>query len=145
MDRLHQITPDISVGSQLAPADVADLAAQGFRAIISNRPDGEVEGQPTAAALAAEARRHGLDFRHIPVVTGRIGEADIDAFAQALEELEGPVFAFCRSGTRSTGMWALSQAGRSEPAALIRTAAAAGYDLTPLAGRLEERHRAGRG
>ena len=30
---------------------------------------------------------------------------DVAAMADALEELEGPVFAYCRSGTRSTNLF----------------------------------------
>ena len=40
------LAPDISVSPQLTPQDVGLAAAQGFRSIIINRPDGESDDQP---------------------------------------------------------------------------------------------------
>ena len=54
----------------------------------------------------------------------------------ALEGSEGPVLCYCRSGTRSATLWALSQAGRVEPDEIIAAASAAGYDLSHLLGHL---------
>ncbi len=98
---IRTLTPALSVSSQIAPADIAALAASGFRSIVCNRPDGEEPGQPTAASIAAAAAAHGLHFDHVPVVSGAIGEADVAAMARALADLPGPVLAYCRSGARS--------------------------------------------
>ena len=133
---LRTLTQSLTVSGQILPADLPSIAARGFRAIIDNRPDGEEEGQPASAALAATARRLGLGFRYIPVVPGQLSEEKVAAFRAALEELDKPVLAFCRTGTRSTGLWALSEAHRQEPSALIRAAGGAGYDLGGLAPRL---------
>jgi protein tyrosine phosphatase (PTP) superfamily phosphohydrolase (DUF442 family) len=70
--------------------------------VINNRPDREAENQPESAALAAAAARVGLDYRHVPVVSGKITDDDVAAFARALDAVKGPVLAFCRTGTRST-------------------------------------------
>jgi uncharacterized protein (TIGR01244 family) len=54
--------------------------------------------------------------------------------ATALSESEGRVLAFCKSGTRSTFLWALAEAQRgADGEELMRKAAAAGYDLRPIA------------
>jgi len=51
----------------------------------------------------------------------------------ALAAADGPVLAFCRSGTRSTLVWALARARSGDDAeTLSAKAAAAGYDLTPI-------------
>ena len=100
----------LSVAPQLTKEDVAAAAAQGFRLLICNRPDGEAEGQPDAASLAAEAHRHGLAFIHIPVVGTSIDASAVDAFHAAIAAADGPVLAFCRSGTRSKMLWALGEA-----------------------------------
>ena len=43
---------------------------------------------------------------------------------------QGPVIAYCRSGNRSTVLWALNQAGRMPEDEILSTADAAGYDLS---------------
>ncbi|HYE29476.1 MAG TPA: TIGR01244 family sulfur transferase [Allosphingosinicella sp.] len=116
--------------SQIRPADLPAVAAAGIRLIVNNRPDGEEAGQPTSAEVEAAARAAGLDYRHIPVAGG-FGPARIEAMADALEQ--GPVLAFCRTGTRSAHLWALARSSRgADWESLIRQAAEAGYDLRPL-------------
>ena len=118
------------VAPQIQPDDVAAAAAAGVRTIVNNRPDGEEPLQPASHEIADAARRAGLGYVHIPV-QGSFSEAQVNRMAEALED--GPVLAFCRSGTRSTYLWALARASRGADAdALIRQAAAAGYDLRPL-------------
>jgi len=143
MENIKRLTPFLSVAPQISLGDIGTLSAHGYRAVISNRPDGEGEGQPSAAEIAEAAKRSGLEFRHIPVVSGKIGDEDVTAFAAALAELRGPVLAFCRTGTRSTSLWALSEAHHLDPAAILQTAAAIGYDLSALDDRLRNRWQAG--
>jgi len=46
---------------------------------------------------------------------------------------EGKTLAFCRSGTRSTYLWAMAARSRGmDGAAIVASAEAAGYDLGPL-------------
>ena len=127
----------LSVAPQIAVADIAAIAEAGFTTLIGNRPDGEADDQPVTAALAAEARRHGLVFVHQPVVGGAIAEADVDALDAALAQASGPVLAFCRTGTRSTALWALGQARRRPANDVLADAARAGYDLAELRPGLE--------
>ncbi|MDR3535454.1 MAG: bifunctional protein tyrosine phosphatase family protein/NAD(P)/FAD-dependent oxidoreductase [Acetobacteraceae bacterium] len=139
METLRRLTPALSVAPQLSVADLGGLSALGFHAVINNRPDNEADGQPPSAVLEATARRLGLGYRHIPVVSGTVTDADVAAFDQALRGLRGPVLAFCRTGTRSSTLWSLSQAPHLDPEAILRTAAEAGYDLSGLRSRLEAR------
>lgn len=97
----------LAVGGQITPEQVAQLKAQGFRAVICNRPDGEDPGQPAFAEIEGAARAQGMEARHIPVA-GRPGEAEAGAFAAALAELPGPVYAYCRSGGRSGALAAMA-------------------------------------
>ncbi|SEJ36812.1 TIGR01244 family sulfur transferase [Frateuria terrea] len=133
---IRKLTDEVSVSPQILPGELADLAAAGFRSVINNRPDGEVDEQPDSAAMAASAAAHGLAYRYIPVVPGHYEPEVIDAMAQALDELPAPVLAFCRTGTRSTSLWALQAARGTEPEALVKVAGDAGYDLAALAPRL---------
>lgn len=132
----------LAVSPQLSLADIDRAAREGFRTIISNRPDGEELGQIKAAEIQAEAERHGLAFAHIPIQSGKAGEADADAMAQALATLPKPVLAFCRSGSRSTKLWALANAGKAEPGELVRQAARAGHDIGALEPALQRRRNA---
>jgi len=134
---LKSLTKNLAVGSQLAPDDLAELAKAGFKTIISNRPDGEEEHQPAWAVLAEAAHRYGIQARHIPVVASKIRHADIAAFREALLALPRPAIAFCRTGTRSTILWALANAASLSVDERIKIAAEAGYDLEPIRGRLE--------
>lgn len=139
--QIRKLTPFLSVAPQITEADLGILAAQGFRSVINNRPDNEGEGQPASAAMAEAAGRLGMGYRHIPVVSGKVTDGDVDAFADALGEMKGPVLAYCRTGTRSTTLWALAEAWHLSPDAILRTTAEAGYDLEALRPRLEARAR----
>jgi uncharacterized protein (TIGR01244 family) len=119
------------VSGQIDPADLPEIKAQGVAVIVNTRPDYEEPGQPMSAEVESAARAAGLAYRHIPVAGG-FSQAQVEAMAEALEE--GPALAFCRSGTRSTYLWALARASRGADAeALIGRAAEAGYDLGPIA------------
>jgi uncharacterized protein (TIGR01244 family) len=123
----------VSVAGQIWPEQLAGIAAAGVTAIINNRPDSEEPSQPSAAEMAAAAQAAGLRYRHIPIAGGFSPE-QVDAMAAALAEADGPVLAFCKSGTRSTFLWALAEAQRgAEGETLMRKAAEAGYDLRPIA------------
>jgi uncharacterized protein (TIGR01244 family) len=136
--QLRQLTDTLSVSGQIDEADVELLAARGFRSLINNRPDGEAAGQPVGAAIAAQATCHDMAYRHLPVISGQLQDAEVEAFAQALMTLPSPVLAFCRTGTRSTMLWALA-AVRGQPLEdVLRTAIRAGYDLDALRPRLQE-------
>ena len=133
---IRPLTGTLSVSPQIAPSDLATLAARGFRTVINNRPDGEEPGQPTSSAMAAAAAAAGLAYRHIPVVPGQLQEAQVDGFAEALAALPGPTLAYCRTGTRSATLWALQAARRLPADRVLASARAAGYDLSGLAPRL---------
>jgi sulfide:quinone oxidoreductase len=131
------IAPDLSVSPQIAPSDIGVAASRGFRSVIINRPDGEGEEQPTSRELVDTAKRQGVEVRFIPVESGRVTDADVAAFKQAMLDLPAPTLAFCRTGTRSITLWALSQAGHLSADAILKTASEAGYDLAGLRPRLE--------
>jgi len=123
----------ISVFGQIEPDDVAAAKAQGFAMIINNRPDEEQPGQPAGAAIEAAARAAGMDYVAIPVDHSGFSERQVTAMADALQKAPGPVLAFCRSGTRSTFLWALARHSLGDDGeALIAKAAGAGYDLSAL-------------
>ena len=121
---------------QIAPDDIPLLAAAGVTLVVNNRPDGEEPGQPAGAEIEAAARAAGIGYRHIPVAGG-FNMDDVLAMAEALGEGEGKALLFCRTGTRSTFLWALARSERGAAKdELVARARAAGYDLAPIAGYL---------
>ncbi|MER9839692.1 TIGR01244 family sulfur transferase [Mesorhizobium australicum] len=105
----RQISEDYSVSGQIQPEDVAAIKEAGFKSVICNRPDDEQPGQPSADTLKAAIEAAGLAFRYIPVISGQITRENVDDQAEALDELDGPVFAYCRSGARCTNLYGLIQ------------------------------------
>ena len=125
---LRPLSPTVSVSAQLSPDVMPALAAAGFDRVISNRPDGEDPGQPTAAEMEAAARDAGLSFAWIPV-TGLPGPDQVAAVGELLAD-GAPTVMFCRSGMRSSSVWAMSERLKGADAEDLRAAAAvAGYDL----------------
>lgn len=111
------LTVDLSVTGQITPDQLAQIAAQGFRAVICNRPDGEEPGQPPFSRIEAAARAAGLEARYLPVTGADLTDAKASAFADLVQELPGPILAYCRSGMRSATLWSMAQASQDHPAA----------------------------
>lgn len=130
--QVDQIDDWLSAAPQIRAADVADLAAAGFRAIICNRPDGEDPDQPTGGEIAV-ATAAGLAFRYLPIVSGKVGDEDAAASAAALAALPAPALAHCRPGTRSA---TLAEAGSRPLPEILRRTKAAGYDMKGVARRI---------
>jgi uncharacterized protein (TIGR01244 family) len=121
------------VAPQLQPEHLAEAAAIGVTVVVNNRPDDEEAGQPEGGAIEQAARAAGLTYCAIPVTSAGFSHPQVDAMARALEQADGPVLAYCRSGTRSTYLWALARAKLGDhPAVLTEKAEAAGYDLRPI-------------
>jgi uncharacterized protein (TIGR01244 family) len=133
MADIRQVTEDFAVAPQILPEDMADVAARGFKLVVNNRPDAESPDQPSSSRMAAAAADAGLDYLHIPVVGGPRPD-QVEALHQALNRAEGPVLAFCRSGTRSIVTWSIGQAaaGARSREELVGLGRAAGYDLSAV-------------
>ncbi|MCO8591249.1 bifunctional protein tyrosine phosphatase family protein/NAD(P)/FAD-dependent oxidoreductase [Burkholderia multivorans] len=133
---LRTLTDTLAVSPQIAVADLPALHAAGIRTIVCNRPDRESADQPDLAEIRAAAAPLGIAVHHLPVEPGRIADDHVAQFRALLASAVGPTLAYCRTGTRSATLWALSQAGRLRADDIVATAAAAGYDLAALAPRL---------
>jgi uncharacterized protein (TIGR01244 family) len=126
------LSETVLVAGQIRPDEVALFAARGVTTIVNNPPDGEEAGQPAGAEIEAAAKAAGLDYLHIPVAGG-FSDEQVAAMGAALAEARGDVLLFCKSGTRSTYLWALARARLGADAeALMLGAGQAGYDLRPI-------------
>jgi uncharacterized protein (TIGR01244 family) len=136
---MKRINDHVSVSGQIRPEDVQTIKAAGFTTIVNNRPDGESADQPTGAEIEAAAKAAGLDYVSIPLGREGVSPDMVERTREALEGSAGPVFCYCRSGTRSTTLWALSQAGKMPADEIVEAAQGAGYDVSHLAAHLSQK------
>ncbi len=133
MHNFRQITDHFYAAPQIEPDEIDLAAKEGFAAIIMNRPDGETPDQPATALIKDRADANGLPFIHIPI-TAPPQMSDVKATLEALKTYEGKkVLAFCRSGTRSTTLWAYAMAMDKSMSVdeILSAAMNGGYDLSP--------------
>ena len=129
----RQLSEPVFASPQIGIEQVREAARQGIALIVNNRPEDESEDQTPGDAIAAAAREAGLDYVAIPITHAGFSESQVAAMREALTRASGPVLAYCRSGTRSTLLWALAEASRGQsPHTLAAAAAQAGYDVTPV-------------
>jgi len=103
----HSLDATTLVAGQIFPEDITAIAALGVTMIVNNRPDGEEPGQPLNAEIEAAAQAAGLNYRYIPVAGG-FPSGQVAAMAAAIDETDGKLLAFCRSGARSAHLWTLA-------------------------------------
>ena len=116
----RKLDETIYASPQITVEHVAEARALGVGMIINNRPEGESGDQTPGDAIAAAAHAAGMGYAAIPVTHAGFSGPQVTAMRAALDEAGGrPVLAYCRSGTRSTLLWALAEAQ-------------AGYDLSPI-------------
>ena len=129
---IREVDGSFAVAAQIAPGDIAQLHDAGFRTIMCNRPDGESADQAPVDAIRAEAESHGMAFHHIPVAGGIFPQDAVDLFRKVRQESEGPLLAYCRSGTRCMTLETLANPLDLEVEERLERAAQAGYDLEML-------------
>jgi uncharacterized protein (TIGR01244 family) len=133
MSKFRRLSESVMASPQLALPDIDLAHAQGVTLIICNRPDDEESGQLGGDLIREAAAKKGIEYRSIPISGGNFKEPEVAAMVDALESATGQVLAFCRSGTRSTLLWALAEASIGEdPDVLAQQAEAAGYDVSPV-------------
>ncbi|KMW57761.1 Sulfide-quinone reductase [Candidatus Rhodobacter oscarellae] len=134
---IRRITPDYAVSPQIAPQDMAALAAEGFTTVINNRPDAEITPDLCCDEMRRAAEAAGLRYVANPVVNGALTMQMVEAQGAAIKASTGPVFAWCRSGTRCSIVWALSEAGARPTQEILSALSQAGYDLPQLASQVD--------
>ena len=133
---IKKLTGTLSVTPQIAASDIPAIKEAGFRTIICNRPDGEGADQPSFEEIEAAAKAAGIDARYVPVQSGMVKDEDVTAFGEALNEVQRPVLAYCRTGTRSATLWSFNEAGTRPIPEILAVTKAAGYDMNGVARRI---------
>ena len=134
---VRKLTPSLSVAPQISVDDIALAKSLGFKTVICNRPNGESDDQPELSDIATACEHHDMTYVYQPVISGNITDDDVDRFSEFLDNAEGPILAFCRTGTRCSSLWAMSQANTHSLNDILATAQSAGYDLSGLTPRIQ--------
>ena len=134
--KLANLAKGVLVADQILPEDLNDLAAQGIKTIFCHRPDGEGADQPNFAEIAQAAKKLKIKTHYLPVVSGKISDADVTAFAELFKEAKQPLLGYCRSGMRAATLWALSQGANLGLAQTLEAGKQAGFDLSGLSQRI---------
>lgn len=133
MTDFRKLSDTMYASPQIGIEDVAAAKEMGIRLIVNNRPEGESEDQVPGPAIETAAREAGIDYLAIPITHTGFSHPQVAALSAALDEAGGPVLGYCRSGTRSTLLWALARASKGDdPASIAESAANAGYDVAPV-------------
>ncbi|MEM9972915.1 MAG: TIGR01244 family sulfur transferase [Pseudomonadota bacterium] len=135
--KLNDITPAYAAMPQISAEDMAALKDAGISLIICNRPDEEVPPDLSAAAVRAAAEAAGIAFADNPVGNSELSLDHALRQGELVAGADGRVLAYCRSGTRSSILWALSQAGAMPTDEILAACAAAGFPLEQLRPTLE--------
>ncbi len=134
--KVQALSSQLSVSPQLSLDDVRQAQEAGIKTLICNRPDGEGPDQTTFVEIQRLAEELGMQAHYQPIISGQMDDEHAAEFGRLLADAEAPVLAYCRTGTRSTNLWALSQAANAPADDLLRAAQKAGYNITSLRGRL---------
>ena len=134
--KFAKINHELTVSDQITIEDLKEIHAQGYKTIFCNRPDQESEDQLAFSLIEKEAQNLGIKAIHQPVIGGQISDVDIAQFDAYFKAAPKPIFAYCRTGTRCSTLWALSHANTLPIDDILSKAQNAGYDLSSLRDRL---------
>ena len=139
--KAHRLDGEISVAPQILAADVAAIAEAGFKTIVCNRPDGEGNDQPLFHEIEEAAKEAGIDAHYLPVESGKVTDDDAAGFGKLIDGAPKPVFAYCRTGTRSVTLWSLSRAHKLPLPEILAKTKNAGYDMSGVVRRVANKGR----
>jgi sulfide:quinone oxidoreductase len=112
--RIVQLSDNYSVTMQIDPEDVGAFAQEGYTTIICNRPDGEELRQPSSASVREACERHGIAFHMIPMRGSAVSPEILQQFLDVIQNADGPILGYCRSGTRSAILWQIASQAQSQ-------------------------------
>ena len=133
---MKKINSNYFVSAQISVNDLEVIKSQGIKSIVCNRPDNEADDQTNYAEIEAEAQSLGMEICFIPIDRNGINIDHINSFKEALAQMQQPILAYCRSGMRSTSIWALSNPENITKEEIIQKAEDAGYDISAIAERI---------
>lgn len=139
MTEFKCINQHLSVFGQISKNDLLSAQQQGFKTVVNNRPDNEGDDQISNAELEQYSRELGLNYFYLPIAPTGISDQEAEQFGEIFKQQASPLLAFCRTGNRSTRLWALAQSATTDSNSLILQAQHAGYDISSLRERLDSK------
>lgn len=137
--KINKITTQVSASPQISSENITAIKAAGFKSIICHRPDGEDSDQQNQREIQAVAEKEGIAFKYQPIINVEsITSEDIEQFATYLHNLPEPVLIYCRTGTRSTSLWSLSQADKISISQIMKLTQRAGYNMSDVLRRITD-------
>jgi uncharacterized protein (TIGR01244 family) len=143
---MNQIDDKLLVAGQLQTSDFHLAVERGVTAIINNRPDGEEASQLDSHFARALAEQLGMSYHYLPMHNGQpLPENIVEEFSKLVNEADGLVLAHCRSGTRTSFLWAMGKVadGNISVDEAIAAARAAGVNIAGSRQALEQAAGAG--
>tara|TARA_B100000963_G_scaffold347334_1_gene353532 strand:- start:759 stop:1187 length:429 start_codon:yes stop_codon:yes gene_type:complete len=127
------IDKNYHVSPQIEPDQISDIADKGFVRVICNRPDLEVPPSLRSSIMADLATKAKIEFHTLELTHETMTPENILKQRKIFTDANGPVLAYCASGTRCSVIWALGEAitGTNINYILEKTLAA-GYNLSGL-------------
>ena len=139
MFEITPITLEFAIGPQPIAKDFAAVRSAGYAAVLNVRPDDENGNYLVSSDARPLAENQGLTYAHSPSNNHALFETDIiDRFERALTELPKPIFAHCKSGTRTAILWALVASRHRDAEEVIADLRDAGQEIEFLEDELRE-------
>jgi uncharacterized protein (TIGR01244 family) len=105
---INELSENFTVTGQISVSDVNTIKSLGFNAVVCNRPDGESEDQVASSEIYRACVETGLNFSYIPMNGPSFTEVDVINLKNVIIEND-KVFAYCRSGNRSSILFNATQ------------------------------------
>lgn len=144
MKSIIPLNAHFAVAPALGAEDYAAAAALGYKAVLSNLPDGESPAHPSSGEAAGLAAAAGLQYRHLPASKSEVlGDRVVEGMIAAARELEGPILAHCASGLRSALAWGAAAARYHPVDDVLGVLDRAGFRMHALRDELTALHQPG--
>ena len=129
---MQQLFDGLLVAGQLQTCDFHLAKEQGVSVVINNRPDGEETGQLDSRLAKALCEQLGMEYHYLPMENGKpLPEGLVEEVASVINQAEDTVLMHCRTGTRSSILWAIGKVseGKLTTDEAIACAANAGINI----------------
>lgn len=121
----HVRVGEIAIAGQPTEAQLDEIAALGYRSVISIRAPDEISWDEKAAVTS-----RGMRFGQVPVRPDLIDVGTLARIRALLDPeqggLPGPVFFHCASGNRVSLVWGMLEAGERPDAEIVEIARQSG-------------------
>ena len=133
---MKRIYENFYAANQIQAKDIAQLKQEKFECVLCNRPDNEEQDQPSVEMIKSQCLANGIEFLHLPITPG---DFNLEAIMETEKVLKTAkkTLAYCRTGTRSTMLWAFAKTKDLEVDEVLKITDHSGYNFQHLKELLE--------